>query len=90
VLLRLDGTQSRDDLGRLRAYVYLTESELLNETVARHGRGYADRRIRHTFSPQFEQAEAEARKHARGLWAVVTDDTQPAWRRAWLRTLPQR
>ncbi|MDB5297161.1 MAG: Thermonuclease [Phycisphaerales bacterium] len=59
----------------------------LNEQLAAAGWAYADRRSPHPMHKQFEQAEAEARKKKRGLWADVRDDQQPAWRRAWLAGL---
>lgn len=87
VLLRLDGTQTRDAAGRLRAYVYLSDTDLLNGDIVRDGRAYADRHEKHTFGPIVEQLESEARKKRRGLWEDVTDDLQPAWRQEWLRSI---
>lgn len=93
VVLKLDGTQTRDDAGRLLAYAYVTDTDLLNADVIRDGRGFADRRRQHTSRPQFEQLEAEARKKGRGLWERIDDAAiddrhrMPAWRREWLRTL---
>jgi endonuclease YncB( thermonuclease family) len=84
ILLKLDGTETRDAKNRLRAYVYITETDLLNADVVRDGRGYADRRTNHVFRPQVEQLETEARKKKRGLWERLTDDRMPAWRREWL------
>ena len=86
VLLKLDGTETRDRAGRLRAYVYLSDTDLLNADIVRDGRAYADRRTKHTFGPIVEQLENEARKKQRGLWEAVTDDQQPQWRQAWLRS----
>jgi endonuclease YncB( thermonuclease family) len=89
VLLKLDGTETRDPAGRLRAYVYLSDTDLLNADIVRDGRAYADRRIKHTFGPIVEQLESEARKKQRGLWETVTLDDQPPWRQAWLRSREQ-
>lgn len=89
VLLKLDGTQTRDPVGRLRAYVYLSDTDLLNADIVRDGRAYADRRLKHTFGPIVEQLENEARKKHRGLWESVTDDQHPQWRQAWLRSREQ-
>lgn len=86
ILLRLDGTQTRDDAGRLLAYVYLGDTDLVNADIVRDGLAYADRRSRHTFAPQIEQLENEARTRKRGLWENVTDEQQPAWRREWLKS----
>jgi micrococcal nuclease len=85
VILRLDGTEARDRYGRLLAYVYLSDTESLNLALVRDGHAYADRRFRHTYRPQFEQAEAAARKGAAGLWKDVADEQQPRWRQDWLR-----
>lgn len=96
VLLKLDGTQTRDDAGRLLAYVYLTDTDLLNADIIRDGRAFADRRRRHTLGPQLEQLESEARKKRRGLWEQIDDASiapqhrMPAWRRQWLDSLDVR
>lgn len=87
VLLKLDGTQTRDADNRLLAYVYLTDTNLLNIDIIRDGRAYSDRRVQHTYRPQFDQAENESRNAARGLWDEISDDKLPAWRRAWLKSL---
>jgi micrococcal nuclease len=84
VLLRLPELGTRDKYGRLLAYVYLSNSESLNEFLVRTGNTYADRRFDHPFRAVYEQAENEARKKERGLWKLVRDDQQPAWRRQWL------
>jgi endonuclease YncB( thermonuclease family) len=86
VLIKLDGTQSRNDAARLLAYVYLTDSDLINADIIRDGRGFSDRRTTHTFRQQFDQIENEARTAARGMWDEMTDDQQPAWRQEWLRS----
>jgi endonuclease YncB( thermonuclease family) len=87
VLLRLDGTQTRDERNRLRAYVYLLDTDLLNADIIRDGRAYADRRIWHPFAPSLAQQETDARKNDRGLWQDLTDEQMPPWRREWLRSL---
>lgn len=87
VLLRLEPTQTRDDAGRLMAYVYLGDNDCLNLALIRDGKAFADRRHRHTFSPQYEQAENEARKKGRGMWKDLREDQQPQWRREWLEQL---
>jgi endonuclease YncB( thermonuclease family) len=84
VTLRLDTTQTRDRYGRLLAYVYLPENDLLNQALIRDGQAYADRRFPHLFRPQFEQAEGEARGKKRGLWKEVTEEQMPQWRQNWL------
>jgi endonuclease YncB( thermonuclease family) len=85
VTLRIEPTQSRDDRGRVLAYVYITDADVLNADIIRDGQAYADRRARHPYAAQFEQAENEARRKSRGLWKDVTEQTMPAWRRAWLQ-----
>jgi endonuclease YncB( thermonuclease family) len=74
----------------LLAYVYLSDLDCLNLDMVRDGRAYADRRYRHTFRPQFELAEAEARKKQRGLWKDLTEEQIPPWRREWLQRSRQR
>lgn len=66
------------------AYVYVGDSDNLNLDLVRDGEAYADRRFRHSMRPQFERAEAEARKANRGLWKEVTEAQMPPWRRDWL------
>jgi micrococcal nuclease len=85
VTLRLEATNTRDRYRRLLAYVYLDDSDNLNLDLVRDGEAYADRRFRHSLRPQFEQAEAEARKKGRGLWKAVTEAQMPEWRQEWLR-----
>ena len=84
VTLRLDDTQTRDAAGRLMAYLYLSDEEMLNEALIRDGQVYADRRYPHTLGGKFERMENEARASARGLWKGVTEDHMPEWRRQWL------
>lgn len=83
VTLKLEPLQTRDRYDRLLAYLYLSDAENLNLTMVKDGQVYADRRFRHTFRSQFEQAETEARRKARGLWKDVTPEQMPAWRRKW-------
>ena len=87
VLLKLEPTQTRDANGRLLAYVYLADNECLNHSLIRDGKAFADRRTRHTFSPQYEQVETEARKKGRGIWKDLREADQPQWRREWLENL---
>ena len=67
-LLRLEPLQTRDARGRLLAYVYLNETEMLNLQLIREGQAKADGRIPHSFQAVFEQAQAEARKKRLGVW----------------------
>ena len=84
VTLRLEATETRDRYRRLLAYVYVADAQQLNLDLVRDGHAYADRRFTHSMRPQFEQAEAEARRKGRGLWEAVTESQMPHWRRQWL------
>ena len=66
VILKLDPLQTRDE-GRLRAYVYSNESEVLNVLVVKDGIAYADT-AKHALRASVEAAEADARRHHRGVW----------------------
>jgi micrococcal nuclease len=63
----------RDKYGRLLRYVYLEDGTFVNDWLVREGYAYAA-----TFPPdvrysdQFKQAQQEARKNKRGLWADET------------------
>ena len=85
VTLRLEPTKTRDKYRRLLAYVYLGDADIFNLDLVRDGEAYADRRFPHSLRSQFEQAEGEARKKARGLWKDVTESQMPPWRQEWLR-----
>lgn len=90
VMVTLPGLSPRTPDGRLHAYVFLDGDPpalSLNERLISDGHVYADRRREHAFHKQFDQAEQEARRRKRGLWADVRDDQQPAWRQRWLEEL---
>jgi endonuclease YncB( thermonuclease family) len=87
VIVQLDAVGTRDDRGALLAFVYLSDSEMLNLSMIRSGMAYADRRVKHSLSRQFEQAENEARNRRSGLWKELTDDRMPPWRQQWLQSL---
>jgi micrococcal nuclease len=84
VSIRVEPIQTRDRYGRLLAYVYLSDNDCLNLDLVHDGQAYADRRFRHSYRPQYEQAESEARRKQRGLWKDLTEDQMPPWRRVWL------
>lgn len=84
VIIRLEPIQTRDRYDRLLAYIYLSDGDCLNMDIVRDGQAFADRRFRHSYRPQYEQAENEARKKERGLWKGLTEEQMPAWRRVWL------
>lgn len=80
--------RTRGKYGRLLAYVYLGDSDvMLNEELIIHGYGYADSRFKHPWRARFLQLEEKARKSQAGLWHDVTPELMPAWKRereAWL------
>jgi micrococcal nuclease len=84
VTIRLEPIATRDKYERLLAYVYLSDSDCVNLDLVRDGQAYADRRFRHSYKPQYEQAENEARTKQRGLWKNLTEDQMPPWRRVWV------
>ena len=68
VIVKLDSLQTRDAGGCLLAYIYLIPEKCVNVDLIRAGVGHVDRTQRHSLLPVFEGAEADARKHNRGLW----------------------
>jgi len=87
VSLRLEPIETRDRYDRLLAYIYVGDADNINMDLVRDGQAYSDRRFKHSFRPQFEQAENEARTKKRGLWQDVTVDMMPPWRRVWLHEI---
>lgn len=85
VTLRLDPIGWRDDRKQLLAYVFITDADNLNLDLIHDGQAFADRRSTHSLHAPFESAETDARQKKRGMWKDLTDDQQPAWRRAWLK-----
>ena len=84
VILRLEPLETRDRYGRLLAYIYLSDADCLNFDCIHDGQVFADRRFKHSYKPQYEQSENEARRAKRGIWADMNESRMPAWRRAWL------
>ena len=84
--LLLQSPQTRDESGRLRAFVFLDNQNVAVELV-KEGLAYADRREATAMDGLIDPAEAEARKKKRGLWNGLTPQQMPQWRRDWLRTL---
>lgn len=68
-----------DKFGRLLRYVYLTDTEMVNEKMVRDGYAFA-----RTYPPdvkyqeKLRQAEADARTNNRGLWASCSSDGKSA------------
>lgn len=83
VTLFLQPTTTRDKYRRLLAYLFEGET-LINQQMVADGAAYADRRFPHPWDGMFVSAEAAARKGKLGLWAVLSDDQQPQWRKDWL------
>ena len=57
-----------DRHGRRLAYVILPDGSLLNEQLLERGYAAVYRRFNFRLKPEFEKAEAIARRHALGLW----------------------
>lgn len=62
-------SDNQDRYQRLLRYVYLPDDETsVNQHIIEAGYGVSYRNYLHSKLPNFEQGEAEARKHQRGLW----------------------
>lgn len=81
VTLRLEPTQTRDANHRLLAYMYLSNEESLNLDLISQGLANADS-SQHTLRPQFNQAEADARRKHLGMWQSPASATPKPARRA--------
>ncbi len=80
--LVLSPLRLRDKYGRLLAYVYLERGGLMfNELLLEQGFAYADWRFDHLYDDRFKSLEKRARQLGIGLWAGVTPDKMPPWRR---------
>lgn len=90
VLLDVHGPGTRDKYGRLLAYIYLTDNQMLNRKLIDDGLAYAYRPKAHAFAREFASAEARARGKELGLWAYITDEQQPGWRQRWLEEEAER
>lgn len=80
VRVLLSPVRTRDVHERLLAYVEV-DGRLVNQMLIEEGYGYADWRFEHAYKDDFEAAEMRARAARTGLWAEVTDEQMPAWRR---------
>jgi endonuclease YncB( thermonuclease family) len=87
VSLLLQSPQTRDPSGELRAFVFL-ENQNLNVELVKAGLAYADRREKSEMDGVIDPAESDARKKKRGIWATIRFEQQPAWRQAWVKSLP--
>lgn len=90
ITLRLEPTQTRDASGRLLAFVYSTDSDLINLDIVHDGQAFADRRVKYSLHQQIEQAENEARKKQRGMWKELDWNDLPKWRQDWVKSLARR
>ncbi len=80
VRLVLRSERTRGYYGRLLAYVYLADKEvMLNEEIIAQGYGYADRRFDHPWMQRFVKLEKRARKKKRGLWEEIRPEQYPDW-----------
>ncbi len=66
-------SRSMDKYQRSLRYVYLPDGTLLNVLIIREGFGHALRTYPHSRLAEFVEAESEARRVGRGLWAQGTD-----------------
>jgi endonuclease YncB( thermonuclease family) len=90
VVVKLESTRSRDSQGRLLAYLYLSDTDFLNCDAVRDGQAYVDRRVHCQMQTTLTNAEDDARKHGRGLWAQINESQMPAWRQEWLRSIADK
>jgi endonuclease YncB( thermonuclease family) len=86
ITLLLGPTQTRDGQGDLLAYAFLPRDNISTDLV-KSGLALADRREPYALHGAVEEAETDARKKRRGLWATATDRMMPAWRQQWLAGL---
>ncbi|MCB9850508.1 MAG: thermonuclease family protein [Phycisphaerales bacterium] len=74
--------RTRDKYRRLLAYVTLEDTgQSYGELLLENGLAYADWRFRHPYKSEYKRIEREARSQHIGLWADVTPNDMPEWRR---------
>jgi endonuclease YncB( thermonuclease family) len=83
LILQLEKTQTRDADRCLLAYVYCDDRITINAQMVHDGLALADRRVTGELSGSIAQAETEARKKHRGLWAANQETQLPQWRQDW-------
>ncbi len=81
VRLELDARETRDRYGRLLAYVYLPDGEMLNRILVAKGYGYADKRFKHAYEKEFRRLQHRARQSRRGLWKDLRPTDLPYYYR---------
>lgn len=78
----LSPKRTRGKYGRLLAYVFMSRGgRMFNEMLLEGGYAYADLRFDHHYMDRFKRIEKQARRSGAGLWADVTLDKMPNWRR---------
>lgn len=83
VTVYLDETgRTRGTYGRLLAYLETPDGQFLNELLVSEGYAYADPRFPHSYLHRYQQLEGSARALKKGLWANVTPEDMPFWRRS--------
>ena len=87
VRLQLVTGNTRGKYGRLLAYVYLPDGEMLNLVLVRNGYAYADARFTHPHAAEFLGLQDRARRGRQGLWRDVKEaDLPPHYRKQRKRT----
>ena len=81
VTLELERRTTRDKHGRLLAYVFLEDGQMLNRLLVEEGYGYADPRYEHRHSDEFARVQRRAVRERLGLWADVRNDDLPYYYR---------
>ncbi|MDX2301825.1 MAG: thermonuclease family protein [Microscillaceae bacterium] len=69
--------ESRDDFGRILAYVYLLNGEFFNATLVRKGYAFAKEyppNLKH--QRKFNRLERSARVRRKGLWSIYRSETE--------------
>ncbi len=69
VTLLLETPATRDAAGRVRAYAYAADGSCLNVDLVKAGWATVDRRSPGPFDGLLRPAEADARRHGRGVWS---------------------
>jgi micrococcal nuclease len=72
--------KTRGGFGRLLAYVYLEDGEMLNEKLVISGHAYADPRFTHPLKDRMLALEKEAEETRAGLWKGAKRSDWPEWR----------
>jgi micrococcal nuclease len=78
VYLEFDDTQgTRDTYGRLLAYVYLEDGQMLNRKMIADGYAYEyTYRFPYKYQKEFRELVGFAQRNARGLWSPTTCNGQ--------------